>query len=429
MTYEVSFLRRIGDNDMLSLKATRGGGDDATVNLYVTVQAPDGSYVVIKNDAVPDAVVTTPQTISWPIPKDSTGAFMRGTYKFSLYVKQTVTSPSVISLNKEFAYYYKQLGDIAEVVWEETCIPGTAAILRFVDKTDYSQLTLVSRSMTVIFPPEEGLPASVSELYQVSVMPRWTNTSYFGILTSEYGTDFNPVSGVDVFEKYSIVGEAAHAFKCGSCEVFKCVKEFADKVSCNPGIATIATIQSLLLNVEAYRAAASCGDTASMEAYAKKIESITGCGCGCSESTLPQPFDNSLLEDLVNSYSPIPTPWTLIAQSETYLSGWDTVTNASPQLQWRKVGPWVELMGTVSKSGLSAGQAYVVLQGYFAARGILLKQFYGPGTVLAENGGAPSMTFGGSITVQSGNIAVHVSPSVTPSGTSRFYIHVLIPTA
>ena len=130
--------------------------------------------------------------------------------------------------------------------------------------------------------------------------------------------------------------------------------------------------------------------------------------------------------------SSTPSSWTLIEASDTFGSAWDTTTNTSPQLQWRRIGnSHIELMGYVGKSGLTAGTAPTIMLGYFKNLGITLKSFYGLPVTLAENGGSPAMQYGGGLTVQysgsNDNIAIHISPDLTPSGTMRFYVHAFIP--
>ena len=87
MTYRITFEQRQGNANYgkIVLVATREGGDDATVNVYIDLVDPSGSAVNTHNFAVPDLEVTTPGTKTWAIPTDANGDSLRGTYSLKIW--------------------------------------------------------------------------------------------------------------------------------------------------------------------------------------------------------------------------------------------------------------------------------------------------------------------------------------------------------
>ena len=437
MTYRITFEQRQGNANYgkIVLVATREGGDDATVNVYIDLVDPSGSAVNTHNFAVPDLEVTTPGTKTWAIPTDANGDSLRGTYSLKIWEEQTISDPDVQVKTQDESYYFKAYSNKADLSWNEICVPGVVGILTLVDAGDYSDLVETNRELKIVFPPEEGLADLTGTGTSLTINPHWTGVSYIGSVSAEYYTQNDDSVPVEWFEQYKFSGQLVKEFNCSSCEITDCIQEYAVKLAAKTSLSQSDkdTMDRLSIYEIAYRSAKNCGNLADAAAWVTKIKALLDCDCGCGEtSSGAAPFETAIFDDLLNSVSPVPTDWTLIGASDTFGGAWNTTTNASPQLQWRRIGnSHIELMGYVGKSGLTAGTAPTIMLGYFKNLGITLKSFYGLPVTLAENGGSPAMQYGGGLTVQysgsNDNIAIHISPDLTPSGTMRFYVHAFIP--
>lgn len=433
MTYQVTFEERnLADKGKIVLLSTREGGDDATVNLYVNIIDPSGSYVVQKNLSVPNAAVTTPSTLKFNIPLDSSGEPMRGTYTFEFTIEQTVTTPGTKTVDQSFTHYYKWLGNNSSLAWEETCVAGAAAILKLVDSGDYSQLTMVSRELKIIYPPQEQLPDLTGAGTQLSILPRWVNVTYMGSLDSEYYNLTATNADVNVYERYDIQAQANIDFTCGNCNLSSCIAAYAKKLGTNPGPADYQKLQLLSIYLEAYKGAIGCGNTEDAALFSSKIEEILDCDCGCSDNPTSAPieFDNSLLDDVIGTQG-APGAWTLFTDADLQGS-WVTESYANEQLRWRRIGDaHIEIIGRAASTGLTSGLGTTLLTGYFAAQGIALQPYMTHSIMLVENNGLSSIRFGGHFFVSySGSndtFTLYVSNDVTPVSLAGFSIHAFIP--
>ena len=432
MTYGVTFERRLGaTNKKLIVVATRAGGDDATVKLYVTIKDPTGAFIVEKDLTVPNAVVTTPQTISWDLPLDLLNVPIRGTYIFEFWEEQFISLPGTKTLNESFTHYFKELGDAPSLAWTETCVPGVLAMLKLEDSGDYSALTVVSRTLTITYPPQEQLADLTTDSTQLTIMPRWTGVDYIGDLDSEYYSLAEPTTDVDVYERYDLTAQKTLSFTCGTCDINSCIAEYARNVSDRPHLVDQEKIQSLLLYAEAYRGAIACGNTSDAAYFSAKIRVITACDCGCDEdATTPQPFDNSLLDELVATEFG-PSAWTLITNAD--LAGsWDTETYPDNQLRYRTIGDThVEIIGRIASTGLTSGVGSAFLSGYFQGKGIVLQPFMEHAVHLVINTTASSIRFGGQFFATYAGavdtLTLYPSNDVTPVALTGFAIHAFIP--
>lgn len=457
MTYQIDFEQRIVTNQgKIVFTATREVGDDATVNVYIDLVDPSGDFVNTKNFGTPDLAVTTPGTLTWDIPVDSNGDKLRGEYTVSIYVEQTATAPGVRPLDASSEHYFTSLENITSVEWDAVCIPDKLALLTVKDTGDYDGLTILSRELRLVHPPITNLADTVIAGSSIDVSPGWSNVTY--LATAKATVSSQEVDGdVTWNEFYDFSDSSSHLFLCSDCDISECVEEFVQNSPNSPNV------QTLLLFEMAYRNAVKCGRNTDAAKWAEKIKSITKCDCGCSQGTGPIKLTQSVTvvtggsgttdgadvvlddaggyfidDDLESVLQQLASenfagPWTLLTNSDSF-GTWDFVTNPSPQLQWRKIGnKWIEMMGTLGNTGLTANTASTFMFGYFEALGISLKAFYGHPVSVTTINGSTEMKDGGVLTVQyagtSDNFAIHVSKDVTPVGVTQFYFKVLIPIA
>lgn len=435
MTYTITFEQRADNANYgkIVLVATRGGGDDATVNVFIDLIAPDGTSLNTKNFASPDLVVTTPKTKTWSIPLDSDDDYLRGTYTVALYVEQTVSTPGTQTLDEDSEYYFNAYDNLSNLTWNETCVPGAAAILQLVDSGNYTDFTVVSKEIKIVYPPQENKADLTGSGTSLSINPRWSNVDYVGSVRTECFLTTDD-GDVDWFEQYSFDAQNTKTFQCSSCDITECVSEFANKIAAKPSLspADEKLLNLVLLYETAYRNAKACGNTSQASSFVTKIKTLIGCDCGCDESDEPSPITSEALDGLINTTNE-PTAWTLITNSD--LAGaWDTETYPDHQLMWRQHGEYqVEIIGRLGSTGLLSGLGSAFLSGYFEAEGITLLDHYEFPAQLVANGGAPSIRFGGVFSVAysgtTDTITLTVSNDVTPSGQAWFSIHAFIPMA
>lgn len=434
MRYTVTFEQRTDNADYgkVVFVATREVADDATVNVYIDLISPDGVSVNTKNFATPDLVVTTPGTKKWSIPTDSNGDLLRGTYTIRVYVEQTITTPGTQTLDESQTYYYNAHENLADLTWQEVCVPGVVASLTLIDSATYAGFTVLDRVLKIVFPPQEGLADLTTDGTSLQIQPHWSGVDYVGSVVTECYKQSDDSADLEWFEYYNFAQQLTKTFSCSSCDISECMGDFATTMAAKTSLSQADRDKMALVSTYemAYRTAINCGNMADAATWAGKIKTTIGCDCGCDETaTTPAPI-TSIIPELVESNASV---WTVIEDADL-ANSWDTDTYPDQQLRWRRISnSHIELMGRLGKTGLSSGTGSAFLSNYFTSHGITLLDYYDEPAMLVGNGGSPSVRFGGSFSVSyTGTIDVWtltVSNDVTPSGTAVFAIHALIPIA
>lgn len=288
------------------------------------ITAPDGTvvkdlptdFLVGSPTVVPTAydlinVYTAPQT--WAgisIPRDSTGAYMKGTYTLATYMKYTANVGGAISMSTEtitfnFCPVTNSNSTYAtKLVRTLNCAAGT---LKLDDLTNYTGWTVSSHLITITPPTVTGLSPITTALYSLQINLTYTNVSYaYGV--SANGTKTTTIVPPDFYDSTYRVTElvtwttATSVFvACANlCSVASCAKKALSELELKRSAtgklseADMFTHDKIVDRLVLIQTDMICGGT-NIDQYLSELQTIIQGVCNCSAvSTTATPFVNSM---------------------------------------------------------------------------------------------------------------------------------------
>ena len=255
-------------------------------------------------------VYTAPQL--WPginIPTDSSGAYMKGTYTFTTYLKYLSGVNGNITMSIETITYNfcpvtnTASPNAAKLVRTLNCAGGK---LKLDDLTSYTGFTITNHLLTITPPAITGLSPITSAAYSLQTNLTYTNVSYAYSLYAE-GVKVTPATATVPYDAiYQVVEHASWAVTtsvfvaCATlCSVASCAKKALseleakryatgklstqDKFTHDKIVDRLVLIQTDMI----------CGGT-NIDQYLSELQTIISGVCNCTISTTATPFINSL---------------------------------------------------------------------------------------------------------------------------------------
>jgi hypothetical protein len=281
-----------------------------TENVYYQVTSPSGVIIKTIDYMTPDGVLTVAQpSVSMPlvqVPKVTNGNFEEGVYAMLFQVEDTGNPGVYFDVSLSFEVDVKSEGEdnctkkgLLDYLVDCFCLKMTVT-----DLTDYSDVTLVSRELTIIPPtiPNEPAPvnivtpdASVSFPFSYSGVTYTANLysifEHTAIVTGTEGT--NPALFPPAVIRESLKYTQAEKVSCDRnlCKLINCINEFFDKTKAQA--ADLGGIQYLPKNVldtwlclnnllVMYDYAVTCKNTFLIDKIFDAIQDLVNCDCGCS---------------------------------------------------------------------------------------------------------------------------------------------------
>lgn len=273
-------------------------------NVYYQVTSPSGIVIKAINHLVPDGTLTVMvPSMNLPlvtVPIVTNGDFEEGLYSVVFEVENVATPGTYVSYPLSFQLEVLNQGEdncvkkgLISYITDCLCLKMTVT-----DNTDYSDVTVISREMTIVPPTIPNLPpptnlvtpnASVTFDFEYSGVTY--NTSLFTVY-EHYYTPTEDANYPDVIIRESLSYAQSEKVSCAHdlCKLINCINDFykaaIQQASDLGGIQRLpADKLSKWLLIQCYLTmynnAVKCKDTATMDYVFKKLQSITGCDCGC----------------------------------------------------------------------------------------------------------------------------------------------------
>lgn len=281
-----------------------------TENIYYQVTSPSGIVIKAINHLVPDGTLTVGvPTMTLPlvtVPIVTNGDFEEGTYSILFEVENGAALGTYVQLPLSFPLEVLNQGDdncvkkaLIEYITDCLCLKMTVT-----DATDYSDVTLVSREMTIVPPTIPNLPPPVNLVTpnaSVTFDFEYSGVTYNTTLFSVYEHYYTPTEGSypDIIIRESLSYAQSEKVSCAHdlCKLITCINEFF--TACIKLASDLGGIQRLPAEkldkwlliqcyLTMYNNAVKCKDTATMDAVFKKLQAITGCDCGCGGASSNQ---------------------------------------------------------------------------------------------------------------------------------------------
>lgn len=297
----------------------------AVSNVFAAIKivAPDGTIV---KDAAAGFGVTTPTSTpsvydltnvysapqTWagiPIPTDSTGAYMKGNYTITTYLKYVDSVSSAITMSSDvITYNFCPVTNTAspyatKLVRTLNCSAGT---LKLDDLTSYTGWTVSSHVITITPPAVTLLPSVTTALYSLQTNITYTNVSYaYGM--SANGTKTTSVTPTIVYDSsYRVIesvtwNTATSVFvACANlCSVASCAKKALSELEAKRTAtgklseSDMFTHDKIVDRLVLIQTDMICGG-ANIDQYLAELQTIIQGVCNCSSSTTATPFVNSM---------------------------------------------------------------------------------------------------------------------------------------
>jgi len=294
-------------------------------NVYAAIKitAPDGTVVKdvdagfgISTPTVAPSVYdlsnvyASPQTWSGiNIPTDSTGAYMKGIYTITTYLKYVATGSGAITMSTDtITYNFCPVTDAsstyaAKLVRTLNCAAGT---LKLDDLTNYTTWTVSSHVITITPPAVTLLPSVTTSTNSLQTNITYTNVSYaYGM--SANGTKSTTAIPTVVYDSSYRVTElvtwntATSVFvACANlCSVSSCAKKALSELEAKRSAsgrlseADMFTHDKIVDRLVLIQTDMICGGQ-NIDQYIAELQTIIQGVCNCSSSTTPTPFVNSM---------------------------------------------------------------------------------------------------------------------------------------
>jgi len=380
-----------------------------TENVYYRVTSPSGIIIKAIDFGIPDGQLTLALPSASmplvPLPVVTDGSFEEGTYGIDFYVELPGIPGVYVEVFMTFVLDIKNQGSdtcvkkgLIDVATDCFCLKMTIT-----DKSDYSDVTVLSKTMT-ISPPvtlTDPTPTDIVTTNDVITIDfGYSGVTYNTYLFSTYNYPVTPTGGwppITVQESLSFT--QAHKVLCdfNLCKLIKCINDFFE--ACRIAASNVGGIQNLpfekldkwlyieqLLTV--YNTAIKCQDAVMLEKIFRTLQELVDCDCGCDGEG----------SDQVVKLVPLCTPTTVIVGAENGLS---TVSGPS--------GLLVVLGGTLY-GGLTTIEGGITSELQIGSGGAPLG-FLSTTTDNAQ--GAGTTTFNASDDIKLNNTTANTSISVT----------------
>lgn len=274
-----------------------------TENIYYQITSPSGIVIKSINHGSADGVLTVGTPIATmplvTVPTVTNGDFEEGVYSVLFEVENGATIGTYVPYPLSFTLDVLNQGvdacvkkGLIEFVTDCMCLNMTVT-----DRTDYSDVTLVSRVLTIVPPTIPNLPPPVNIVTpdaSVSFAFEYSGVTYNASLYSiyEHYATTTPGGYPDVVVRESLSYAQSEKVSCAQdlCKLVACINAFYEK--CDTLASDLGGIQRLPLDVLdkwlqigrylwMYNYAVTCKDTALMDKIFKALQEITGCDCGC----------------------------------------------------------------------------------------------------------------------------------------------------
>lgn len=281
-----------------------------TENIYYKITSPSGIVIKAINHGARDGELTVGTPIATmplvTVPIVTNGDFEEGLYSVVFEVENGATLGTYVEYSLSFQLEVLNQGDdncvkkgLIEYITDCLCLKMTVT-----DNTDYSDVTLVSREMTIVPPTIPNLPPPtnlVTPNASVTFDFEYSGVTYNTTLFSIYEHYYTPTEGSypDVVIRESLSYAQSEKVSCAYdlCKLITCINEFF--TACIKSASDLGGIQRLpaekldkwlLIHcyLTMYNNAVKCKDTATMDAVFKKLQAITGCDCGCGGASSNQ---------------------------------------------------------------------------------------------------------------------------------------------
>lgn len=282
-------------------------GAGVTENIYYQVTSPSKAVIKSFDFGTPDGILTLAQPSAnmplVPLPVVANGNYEEGTYKVEFKVEDAAFPGTYIDVFLDFILDVKKQGD-------DNCIKkGLIGFdidcfclkMTVTDQTDYSDVTLVSRELTIVPPtiPNQPAPVNIQTTDpSITFSFEYSGVTYNANLYSVYEHFFTPINTSttgtfpDVTIRESLDFTQAQKVVCdlNLCKLLKCIDDFfiaTKKEAAKLGGLKFLPVQkwedwqcieNLLIR---YQAAAACNNVTQLEKIFAELQEVTGCDCGC----------------------------------------------------------------------------------------------------------------------------------------------------
>ena len=239
-----------------------------------------------------------------PIPKDAAGNYLRGDYSFSVQLDDTTNGG--IEIEEEFVYNYCPHNSpdhtTSDLVKMTAVLDCDTELFTADDTTDYTDVTRLTRVLTITRPAITGLSPATTGGDTLVVGVTYTNVTYSALLNVSFEYQEEEVtSEVTVISKGSaaIFIEVLADCDANMCGVVNCLIERFNTLSArakkaggwgNLDTQLVANFRYVESLVNLASLARNCNNSTQGKVYINEAKELLDCDCGCANTTTPKPL-------------------------------------------------------------------------------------------------------------------------------------------
>ncbi len=274
-------------------------------NIYYRVTSPSG--VILKDidyNSIDGTISSPSMSVNMPLvtlPFVSGGDIEEGKYVFLFQVEDTGNTGTYtdvpVSVDVDFRTQGKDTcvkRGLIEFVVDCFCLNLTVT-----DQTDYSDVTFISRTLSVVPPtiPNQPAPTTVTTTTpSIDLTFEYSGVNYdanlFSIFEQRVAPDQARIPDITISESIQVTQRQKIICDHNLCKLMECIEAFFRKTTIEAskygGIQNLPfeklskwlEIENLLAR---YNAATLCQNTTLLDFYYRRLQEITGCDCGCND--------------------------------------------------------------------------------------------------------------------------------------------------
>lgn len=278
-------------------------------SFYIGITSPSGEEIKALPTSTPDAELDGGESgeFTVDIPLDSSGAYLDGTYVFTIRRAEGELAGATVTASYQFTAHNApdNLSGTPSLAVSFDCLTG---IILATDTTDYtsSEIVLEDREITITPPSIDPQSPATGASATKTLVVAFTNVTYQASMSVAYSVDEEDVeSGVTVNYTGSVLLYKEVAVTCetgGICASLECIGEELTKAyqqACAAGgyprlaQASKDKIEFAMMNLTMAKLKYDCGEISDSLIYLARAKEGINCGCGCSgdsTDTTPRPY-------------------------------------------------------------------------------------------------------------------------------------------
>lgn len=271
----------------------------------VAVVSPTGEVLYTFLDPEATFSEAGSDTILIPIPLDAAGNYLRGDYIFSVELDDT-TAGSGAEIAEEFTYNYCPHNSpdhtTSDLVKMTAVLDCETELFTAEDITDYTDVTRLTRILTITRPAITGLSPATTGGDNLVVAVTYTNVTYSALLdvSFEYQEE-------DVTAEVTVISTGSAAIfievladcDANMCGVVNCLIERFNTLNSraqkaggwqNLDTQSVANYRYVESLVNLSSLARLCNNSTQARTYLAEAKNLLNCDCGCSDTVTPKPL-------------------------------------------------------------------------------------------------------------------------------------------